>query len=69
MGEHAAITAREMEITREAQDELAAASHQNLAKAYEEGFFNDLMTPYLGVNRDTNLRPDSTVEKLSLIHI
>lgn len=65
MGEHAAITAREMEISREAQDELAATSHQNLAKAYDEGFFNDLMTPFLGVNKDTNLRPDSTVEKLS----
>lgn len=65
MGEHAAITAREMEISREAQDELAATSHQNLAKAYEEGFFDDLMTPFLGVNRDTNLRPDSTAEKLS----
>ncbi|WP_423777256.1 acetyl-CoA C-acetyltransferase [Corynebacterium appendicis] len=65
MGEHAAITAREMEITREAQDELAATSHQNLAKAYDGGFFDDLMTPFLGVNRDTNLRPDSTVEKLS----
>ena len=65
MGEHAAITAREMEITREAQDELAATSHQNLAKAYEEGFFTDLITPFLGVNRDTNLRPDSTVEKLA----
>lgn len=65
MGEHAAITAREMEISREAQDELAVTSHQNLAKAYDEGFFNDLMTPFLGVNRDTNLRPDSTVEKLA----
>ena len=65
MGDHAAITAREMEISREAQDELAATSHQNLAKAYEENFFDDLMTPFLGVNRDTNLRPDSTVEKLS----
>ena len=65
MGEHAAITAREMEISREAQDELAATSHQNLAKAYDEGFFDDLMTPFLGVNRDTNLRPDSSVEKLS----
>ncbi|SDR85379.1 acetyl-CoA C-acetyltransferase [Corynebacterium timonense] len=67
MGEHAAITAREFEISREAQDELAAASHQNLAKAYEEGFFTDLITPYLGVQRDTNLRPDSTVEKLAAL--
>nr|WP_092149472.1 acetyl-CoA C-acetyltransferase [Corynebacterium mycetoides] len=67
MGEHAAITAREMDISREAQDELAAASHQNLAKAYNEGFFEDLVTPYLGVTRDTNLRPDSTVEKLATL--
>lgn len=65
MGEHAAITAREMGITREAQDELAAASHNNLARAYDEGFFEGLMTPFLGVQRDTNLRPDSNAEKLA----
>ncbi|MEX3504483.1 acetyl-CoA C-acetyltransferase [Corynebacterium sp. LK2510] len=64
MGEHAAITAREFGITREAQDELAAASHRNLAQAYDEGFFTDLVTPFLGVQRDTNLRPDTSVEKL-----
>jgi acetyl-CoA C-acetyltransferase len=65
MGDHAAITARELGITREDQDALAAESHRKLAAAYEEGFFDDLVTPYLGVQRDTNLRPDSTVEKLA----
>jgi acetyl-CoA C-acetyltransferase len=65
MGEHAAITAREWEITREAQDELAAASHQKLAAAYARGFFDDLVTPFLGLTRDQNLRPDSTAEKLA----
>ena len=65
MGEHAAITARELEISREDQDQLAAESHQKLAKAYEAGFFDDLVTPFLCVQRDTNLRPDSTVEKLA----
>jgi acetyl-CoA C-acetyltransferase len=65
MGEHAAITAREWGVSREAQDELAAVSHQNLAAAYERGFFDDLVTPYLGLTRDDNLRPDSTVEKLA----
>ena len=65
MGEHQAITALEWGITREAQDELAASSHQKLAAAYERGFFDDLMTPFLGLNRDNNLRPDSTVEKLA----
>jgi acetyl-CoA C-acetyltransferase len=65
MGEHAAITAKEWGITREAQDELAAASHQKLAAAYERGFFGDLLTPYLGLTRDANLRPDSTADKLA----
>ena len=65
MGEHAAITARHWGITREAQDELAAASHQRAAAAYDRGFFADLVTPYLGLERDQNLRPDSTVEKLA----
>ncbi|TDV50749.1 acetyl-CoA C-acetyltransferase [Actinophytocola oryzae] len=65
MGEHAAITAREWGVTREAQDELAAASHQKLAAAYERGFFGDLLTPYLGLTRDANLRADSTADKLS----
>lgn len=65
MGEHAAITAKEWGITREAQDELAAASHQKLAAAYERGFFGDLLTPYLGLTRDANLRADSTADKLA----
>ncbi|EOM76711.1 acetyl-CoA C-acetyltransferase [Rhodococcus rhodnii] len=65
MGEHAAITAKEFGVSREAQDELAAASHQNMAAAYDSGFFDDLVTPYLGLMRDDNLRADSTAEKLA----
>ncbi|TCB68440.1 acetyl-CoA C-acetyltransferase [Acinetobacter sp. ANC 4178] len=65
MGDHQAITALEWGIAREAQDELAASSHQKMAKAYEEGFFDDLITPFLGLERDNNLRADSTVEKLA----
>jgi len=64
MGEHTAIMARDWGITRLAQDELTAVSHQNLGAAYESGFEDDLVTPYLGLERDQNLRPDSTVEKL-----
>lgn len=67
MGEHTAITAREWGIGREDQDALAAASHQRLAAAYERGFFDDLITPYLGLSRDQNLRPDSTPEKLATL--
>ncbi|WP_433211704.1 acetyl-CoA C-acetyltransferase [Dactylosporangium sp. CS-047395] len=65
MGEHAALTAAEFAIGREEQDELALASHRNLAAAYERGFFDDLVTPYLGLSRDQNLRPDTSLEKLA----
>ncbi|TDB71233.1 acetyl-CoA C-acetyltransferase [Micromonospora sp. KC723] len=64
MGEHAARTALRWNIDRQAQDELALRSHQRLAAAYDRGFFDDLMTPYLGLTRDQNLRPDTTLEKL-----
>jgi len=64
MGEHAAITALEWGIGREEQDQLALESHQKLAAAYERGFFDDLLTPYLGLGRDQNLRPDTSLEKL-----
>jgi acetyl-CoA C-acetyltransferase len=67
MGDHAALTAHEWGITREAQDELAVASHTNLAAAYDRGFLDDLVTPYLGQVRDQNLRPDSSLEKLATL--
>lgn len=67
MGDHAAITAKEWEIGREEQDELAVRSHHAMAAAYERGFFDDLVTPYLGLTRDNNLRPDSSLEKLATL--
>jgi acetyl-CoA C-acetyltransferase len=65
MGEHAAVMAQEWGITREEQDELAVSSHHKLAAAYDRGFEDDLVLPYLGLERDQNLRPDSSLEKLS----
>lgn len=67
MGEHAAITARRWQIDRVAQDELALASHQHLAAAYQNGFFDDLVTPFAGLTRDQNLRPDTTLERLATL--
>jgi acetyl-CoA C-acetyltransferase len=67
MGEHAALTALEWRIGREEQDELAAASHRHLAAAYDAGFLDDQITPFRGLERDSNLRPDSTVEKLAAL--
>jgi acetyl-CoA C-acetyltransferase len=65
MGEHTAIMAKEWGLTRAEQDQLAVASHQHLAASYESGFQDELVTPFLGLERDDNLRPDSTVEKLA----
>jgi acetyl-CoA C-acetyltransferase len=64
MGEHAAVTALEWGIGRAEQDELALESHQKLAAAYDRGFFDDLITPFLGLGRDQNLRADTSLEKL-----
>ena len=65
MGEHAALTALEWRIGREEQDALAALSHQHLAAAYDAGFLDDQMTPFRGLERDSNLRADSSVDKLA----
>jgi acetyl-CoA C-acetyltransferase len=65
MGESAALTALEWEVGRAEQDELAARSHTNLAAAYDRGFLDDLVTPFQGLERDQNLRPDASVEKLA----
>jgi len=64
MGEHQAITTLQWQISREAQDELALASHERLAAAYDDGFFDDLITPFRGLTRDENLRADTSLEKL-----
>ena len=65
MGEHAALMARDWGVTREEQDELTVASHQRMAAAYERGFYDDLVTPYLGLERDQNLRADTSTDKLA----
>jgi acetyl-CoA C-acetyltransferase len=67
MGQHAQITAERMGVGRQAQDELALASHLNLARAWDSGFFDDLVTPYAGLERDNNLRPDGTLAKLAAL--
>lgn len=65
MGKHCELMVKEWKITREEQDELALKSHLNGAKAYEQGFFSDLVTPFKGLTRDGTLRADTTLEKLA----
>jgi acetyl-CoA C-acetyltransferase len=65
MGEHQAISTLRWGISRAEQDEIAVQSHKRLAGAYDAGFFADLVTPFLGLERDGNLRPDASIEKLA----
>ncbi len=65
MGEHCERMAKEWGITRQDQDQWAMESHLKAAKAYEEGFFDSLLSSYQGVSRDNNIRPDSSMDKLA----
>lgn len=65
MGQHCELMAKEWKISREEQDAVALASHLNGAKAYDAGFFDDLVVPFHGLKRDAILRGDTTLEKLS----
>ncbi len=65
MGESTEITAKAWRITRQAQDELALASHQNAARAWDEGFYTDLVMPWGGAREDNNMRRDTTLERLA----
>ncbi|MHA7861198.1 acetyl-CoA C-acetyltransferase [Tessaracoccus sp. Y36] len=64
MGESQAMTTTKWGVSREEQDELAYQSHQRLAGAWDEGFFDDLVTPYLNVAKDGILRPETTMDAL-----
>jgi len=65
MGQHCELMAREWQIPREEQDKLAFRSHQNAARAYDEGFHDDLIVPCAGIWRDNNVRADTTLEKMA----
>jgi acetyl-CoA C-acetyltransferase len=65
MGQHTEQMARTWQISREAQDAFALASHQRASRAWSEGFMADLVVPYLGLQSDNNVRPDTSLEKLA----
>ena len=67
MGQHCELMARQWNIAREAQDAFALRSHQNAARAYDEGFHDDLVVPFSGVLRDNNIRADTTLEKMAAL--
>ncbi len=67
MGQHCELMAREWNISREEQDALAVASHRNAAKAYDEGFHDDLLLQCAGLVRDNNVRADANMEKMATL--
>ncbi len=65
MGEHCEQMVKQWKISRQEQDELALLSHRNAAKAWDDGFFNELVVPFKGLQRDAIVRGDTTLEKLA----
>ncbi len=65
MGEHCELMAKEWNIPRLDQDELALKSHQNAFRAYQEGFYDDLVYSFHGIKIDNNIRGATDLEKLS----
>lgn len=64
MGDHCEVTVKEWGTERQAQDEIAFNSHRNLAAAYERGFFDDLVVPFNGLEKDNLMRADVSMERL-----
>src|SRR5690606_21021216 len=67
MGQHCELMAREWNISREEQDALAVASHRNAAKAYDEGFHDELLVQCAGLVRDNNVRADANMDKMATL--
>tara|TARA_R110002096_G_scaffold154_3_gene717 strand:- start:777 stop:1958 length:1182 start_codon:yes stop_codon:yes gene_type:complete len=65
MGESTEITAKQWDVQREHQDQLALSSHIKAAGAYDAGWYEDLVIPFMDCEEDNNIRRDTTFEKLS----
>lgn len=65
MGEHCELMAKEWGVTRRDQDEFAYHSHMKAAAAWKQGFYRDLVVPFNGIDRDNNVRPDTSLEQLA----
>ncbi len=64
MGQSMELTAKDWQLTRNDQDELALQSHLRAAAAWQDGFYDDLVVPFSGAEKDNNVRPDSSHENL-----
>ncbi len=67
MGQSMEITAQRWDVQREHQDQLALASHVKAAAAFDAGWYEDLVVPFIDAEEDNNIRRDTTFEKLSAL--
>jgi acetyl-CoA C-acetyltransferase len=67
MGESTELIAKQWDVQRDHQDQLALASHIKAGAAYDNGWFDDLVVPFQGVEEDGNIRRDTTFQKLSVL--
>lgn len=65
MGQHCELMVQQWKLTQQEQDEVAYASHQNAAKAYQDGFYTDLVVPFGGLEKDALVRKETSMEKLA----
>ena len=65
MGQSTELMARQWQVTRAEQDQLAYDSHLKAAAAWRAGFYDDLVIEYQGLQSDNNVRADTTPERLA----
>jgi acetyl-CoA acyltransferase len=65
LGECNEQLAEALGIGRDRQDAFAVASHQRAAQAWADGFYDDLVLPVDGLDRDECVRPDASLETLA----
>ncbi len=67
LGECNEQLADELGISRERQDEFAVGSHQRAAQAWADGFYDDVVLPVDGLERDEGIRSDASTETLAAL--
>ncbi|MGW4348186.1 thiolase family protein [Streptomyces sp. NPDC004690] len=67
LGECNELLQEKFSISRERQDAFAVRSHRLAARAWDEGFYDDLVVPVAGLTRDEGIRPDTSAAKLAAL--
>jgi acetyl-CoA acyltransferase len=65
LGECNEQLAEALGIGRDRQDAFAVASHRQAAQGWADGFYDDLVLPFDGLERDECVRPDASLETLA----